>query len=83
MTCHLLFCCVQCSSSLRRFCKNVISVAEYFFVRVVDYVRRVMEVIPQSVFRILAGIIKLPTDHMKPIPVKFENTLLKNHAQLN
>ncbi|KAG7393747.1 hypothetical protein PHYPSEUDO_004510 [Phytophthora pseudosyringae] len=67
----------QCGS------EDVISVAEYYSAELVDYVRRVMEVIPQSVFRILAGIIKLQTDHMKPIPVKFENTLLKNHAQLN
>lgn len=67
----------QCGS------EDVISVAEYYSGELVDYVRRVMEVIPQSVFRILAGIIKLQTDHMKPIPVKFENTLLKNHAQLN
>ncbi|TMW68696.1 hypothetical protein Poli38472_006164 [Pythium oligandrum] len=67
----------QCGSG------DVISVAEYYSGELVDYVRRVMEVIPQSVFRILAGIIKLQTDHMKPIPVKFENTLLKNHAQLN
>nr|CCA20608.1 PREDICTED: hypothetical protein [Albugo laibachii Nc14] len=67
----------QCDSG------DVISVAEYYSGELVDYVRRVMEVIPQSVFRILAGIIKLQNDHMKPIPVKFENTLLKNHAQLN
>ncbi|GLD95032.1 hypothetical protein PINS_up003657 [Pythium insidiosum] len=67
----------QCGSG------DVISVAEYYSGELVDYVRRVMEVIPQSVFRILAGIIKLQTDNMKPIPVKFENTELKLHAQLN
>ncbi|ETW08085.1 hypothetical protein, variant [Aphanomyces invadans] len=67
----------QCKSS------DVISVAEYYSGEIVDYVRRVMEIIPQSVFRILAGIIKLQTDHMKVIPVKIEASLLKNHAQLN
>ncbi|POM80534.1 Strumpellin, partial [Phytophthora palmivora] len=55
----------QCGS------EDVISVAEYYSAELVDYVRRVMEVIPQSVFRILAGIIKLQTDHMKPIPSVF------------
>ncbi|RHY74635.1 hypothetical protein DYB34_013741, partial [Aphanomyces astaci] len=67
----------QCKSS------DVISVAEYYSGEIVDYVRRVMEIIPQSVFRILAGIIKLQTDHMKVIPVKIEANLLKNHAQLS
>ncbi|RLO12284.1 hypothetical protein DYB28_006698, partial [Aphanomyces astaci] len=62
---------------------DVISVAEYYSGEIVDYVRRVMEIIPQSVFRILAGIIKLQTDHMKVIPVKIEANLLKNHAQLS
>ncbi|KAH9083252.1 hypothetical protein LEN26_021034 [Aphanomyces euteiches] len=67
----------QCNST------DVISVAEYYSGEIVDYVRRVMEIIPQSVFRILAGIIKLQTDHMKVIPVKIEANYLKNHAQLN
>ncbi|OQR94163.1 strumpellin [Achlya hypogyna] len=67
----------QCKST------DVISVAEYYSGELVDYVRRVMEIIPQSVFRILAGIIKLQTDHMKTIPVKIEALMLKNHAQLN
>ncbi len=66
----------QCNSS------DVISVAEYYSGELIDYVRRVMEIIPQSVFRILAGIIKLQTDHMKTIPVKLEAANLKNHAQL-
>lgn len=67
----------QCGS------EDVVSVAEYYSAELVDYVRRVMEVIPQSVFRILAGIIKLQTDHMQLIPVKIENTQLKIHAQLS
>lgn len=66
----------QCDS------EDVISVAEYYSSELVDYVRRVMEVIPQSVFRILAGIIKLQTDHMEIIPVRIENIQLKEHAQL-
>ena len=66
----------QCASG------DVISVAEYYSGELIDYVRRVMEVIPQSVFRILARLIQLQTEHMQMIPVKIENTALKEHAQL-
>lgn len=67
----------QCASD------DVVSVAEYYSGELVDYVRRVMEVIPQSVFRILAGIIKLKTTGMTEVPVKIENLALKKYAQLN
>eukprot|EP00457_Paulinella_chromatophora_P000683 gb/GEZN01000683.1/.p1 GENE.gb/GEZN01000683.1/~~gb/GEZN01000683.1/.p1 ORF type:complete len:1160 (+),score=147.68 gb/GEZN01000683.1/:150-3629(+) len=66
----------QCDS------KDAVSVAEYYSSSLVGYVRRVLEVIPQSVFKLLDGIIKLQTHNMKPVPTKFERKFLKDYAQM-
>eukprot|EP00455_Lapot_gusevi_P055397 TRINITY_DN9002_c0_g1_i3.p1 TRINITY_DN9002_c0_g1~~TRINITY_DN9002_c0_g1_i3.p1 ORF type:complete len:733 (-),score=209.92 TRINITY_DN9002_c0_g1_i3:77-2275(-) len=67
----------QCGS------KDVISVAEYYSSALVSYVRQVLEVIPQSMFRTLSEIINIQTYQLKPMPMKSERQYLKDFAQLD
>lgn len=59
------------------------SVAQYYSSELVSFVREVLDVIPQSVFKVLAEIIEIQTNHLKPLPVKFETQYLKDFAQLD
>jgi len=45
--------------------------------------RRVLDVIPRSVFEILQRIIEVQTTQLRPLPVKFESQYLKEYAQLD
>lgn len=67
----------QCNS------KDAVSVADYFSSDLVKYVRRVLEVIPRSVFQILDEITNLQTNGMKEVPTKMERQFLKDFAQLD
>lgn len=58
------------------------SVAEYYSSELVDFARDVLDVIPRSVFKLLADIIEIQTHHLRPLPVKFETIYLKDFAQL-
>ncbi len=59
------------------------SVAEYYSGELVEFVRRVLEVIPKSVFKILSEIEQIQTHKMLPIPTRFEAKDLKNYSQLD
>ena len=58
------------------------SVAAYYSNELMRYVRRVLEVIPQTVFRILAQLIDLQTGELKPLPIKIETQALAQCAQM-
>jgi WASH complex subunit strumpellin len=66
----------QCGSS------DEISVAEYYSGELVQFVRKVLAVIPRSVFIILSRIVEMKTNKLKELPVKFEAVYLKQYAQL-
>ncbi len=59
------------------------SVAEYYSSELVEFVRRVLEVIPKSVFKILSEIEQIQTHKMVNLPTRFEAKDLKNYAQLD
>ena len=59
------------------------SVAEYFSSELVDFVRKVLEVIPISVFRVLSEIEQIQTHKLLPIPLRLEAKDLKDYAQLD
>lgn len=63
--------------------KDDISVAEYYSGNLVKYIRKVLEIVPQSVFNTLGLIIDLLTHKMKPVPTKIERLHLVNYSQLN
>ena len=62
---------------------DVVSVAQFYSTELVDLMRRVLDIIPRSVFEILQKIIAVQTSHLKPLPVKFESQYLKEYAQLD
>uniref|UniRef100_A0A7S3YNZ3 WASH complex subunit strumpellin n=1 Tax=Lotharella globosa TaxID=91324 RepID=A0A7S3YNZ3_9EUKA len=66
----------QCGS------KDDISVAEYYSKNLVLYIRKVLEIVPQSVFNTLAKIIDLLTHKMVAVPTKIERLHLGNYSQL-
>mmetsp|Transcript_21478 Transcript_21478/g.35261 ORF Transcript_21478/g.35261 Transcript_21478/m.35261 type:complete len:1140 (+) Transcript_21478:113-3532(+) len=66
----------QCGS------KDDISVAEYYSGDLVRYIRKVLEIVPQSVFNTLALIINLLTHKMKTLPTKLERLHLQQYSQL-
>ncbi len=62
---------------------DAISVAEYYSSELVEFVRKVLEVIPQSVFRVLSEIEQIQTNKLRPIPLRLEAKDLKEYAQLD
>jgi WASH complex subunit strumpellin len=59
------------------------SVAEYYSGELVEFVRRVLEIIPVSVFQLLSGIVDIQIHKMVPIPIRPEAKDLKEYAQLD
>ena len=59
------------------------SVADYYSGELVALVRRVLEVIPVSIFRILREIIKILSHELAPLPLKLEVVRLKDASQLD
>jgi WASH complex subunit strumpellin len=62
---------------------DAISVAEYYSGELVEFVRKVLEIIPISVFQLLNRIVKIQTHKLTDIPIRFEAKDLKNFAQLD
>ena len=62
---------------------DAISVAEYYSGELVEFVRKVLEIIPISVFQLLNSIVKIQTKQLTDIPIRFEAKDLKNFAQLD
>jgi WASH complex subunit strumpellin len=59
------------------------SVAQYYSAQLVDFVRRVLGVIPKSVFEVLHEIVDIQTNKMVPVPIRLESQHLKDYAQLD
>lgn len=57
------------------------SVAEYYSSQLVDYIRRVLQVIPQTMFAILDEIAGLQTTRLKELPQKIEKEEIGEYAQ--
>ena len=66
----------QCESS------DAVSVAEFFSTMLVKYVRKVLDIIPRSVFALLAEISTIMTNELRPVPSKLEREHLKDVSQL-
>lgn len=63
--------------------RDLLSVSQYYSGELVALVRRVMDVIPKTMFSILDQIIKLQTNEMKELPTQVEKEQMKDYAQLN
>jgi len=62
---------------------DLVSVSQYYSGELVKFVRLVLEVVPKSMFEILAKIINIQTKKLKEIPSKVDiNKLREEYAQL-
>ncbi|KAK2579644.1 hypothetical protein KPH14_011569 [Odynerus spinipes] len=58
------------------------SVSQYYSRELESYARRVLQIIPETVFGLLAQIVHLETNAFKEIPTKLPKEKLKDYAQL-
>ncbi|KAF7380584.1 hypothetical protein HZH68_016449 [Vespula germanica] len=65
-----------CSSDLS-------SVSQYYSRELESYARRVLQIIPETVFGLLAQIVHLETNAFKEIPTRLPKDKLKDYAQLD
>ena len=62
---------------------DMVSVAQYYSAELVAYVRKVLQIIPESLFKVLDQIIALQTDKIEELPTRLEKEKLRDLAQLN
>ena len=62
---------------------DLVSVSEYYSSDLVRFIRRVLDVIPVTMFGQLRKIIELQTGALAPLPPRVEKSLLKEYAQLD
>lgn len=63
--------------------KDLSSVSQYYSRELESYARRVLQIIPETVFGLLAQIVHLETNSFKEIPTKLPKEKLKDYAQLD
>ncbi|KAK7066277.1 hypothetical protein SK128_025439 [Halocaridina rubra] len=61
---------------------DLISVSAYYSGELVLYIRKVLQIIPETMFGLLAKIIKLQTEKLKPIPTRLDKDKMRDYAQL-
>ncbi|KAL3869567.1 hypothetical protein ACJMK2_042235 [Sinanodonta woodiana] len=62
---------------------DLISVSQYYSGELVGYVRKVLQIIPRSMFGLLDKIITLQTTQIKEVPTRLEKDKMKEFAQLD
>lgn len=62
---------------------DLMSVSQYYSGELVSYVRKVLQIIPQTMFSQLAVIIKLLTSQIREVPTRLEKEKMKEFAQLD
>jgi WASH complex subunit strumpellin len=59
------------------------SVSKYYSKELVSYVRKVLQIIPATMFSILHQIISILTNEVKEVPTRLEKDKMKEYAQLD
>ncbi|UYV65164.1 KIAA0196 [Cordylochernes scorpioides] len=62
---------------------DLMSVSRYYSAELVGYVRKVLHIIPETMFSQLARIIELQTNHIKEVPTRLMKDQLRAFAQLD
>ncbi|EDO30084.1 predicted protein [Nematostella vectensis] len=62
---------------------DLVSVSQYYSGELVSYVRKVLQIIPQTMFGLLDKIIKLQTNNIKEVPTRLEKDKLREYAQFD
>eukprot|EP00040_Diaphanoeca_grandis_P027104 m.153504 g.153504 ORF g.153504 m.153504 type:complete len:1159 (+) comp30837_c1_seq2:255-3731(+) len=63
--------------------KDLVSVSQHYSEGLVSYVRKVLQIIPETMFEILFKIIRIQTTTMRELPTRLEKDKLKDFAQLD
>ncbi|CAK8692488.1 unnamed protein product [Clavelina lepadiformis] len=63
--------------------KDLLSVSQYYSGELVAYVRKVLQIIPQTMFGLLARIIQIQTTAIQELPTRLEKDKMKEYAQLD
>lgn len=61
---------------------DLLSVSQYYSGELVSYVRKVLQIIPESMFTSLLKIIKLQTHDITEVPTRLDKDKLRDYAQL-
>ncbi|KAM9198615.1 WASH complex subunit 5 isoform 2-T2 [Dugong dugon] len=61
---------------------DLLSVSQYYSGELVSYVRKVLQIIPESMFTSLLKIIKLQTHDIAEVPTRLDKDKLRDYAQL-
>ncbi|KAK3865433.1 hypothetical protein Pcinc_028961 [Petrolisthes cinctipes] len=61
---------------------DLMSVSAYYSGELVSYVRKVLQIIPETMFGLLAKIINLQTEKIKPVPTRLDKDKMRDLAQL-
>ena len=62
--------------------RDLVSVSQYYSAELVGFVRRVLQIIPETVFQKLDRVIRLQTDQIREVPTRLSKDELRDYAQL-
>ncbi|KAL0270980.1 UNVERIFIED_CONTAM: hypothetical protein PYX00_008233 [Menopon gallinae] len=62
---------------------DLVSVSQYYSNELVSYLRKVLHIIPETMFQIMAKIAHLQTYEIKEVPTRLDKDQLKEYAQLD
>lgn len=65
------------------FGEELLSITRYYSNEVVNYVRKIVQIIPHSIFNLLKSIIELQTNHLKELPERLEKDKAREYAQFD
>ncbi|XP_065218583.1 WASH complex subunit 5 [Planococcus citri] len=63
--------------------EDLVSVSQYYSQELVSYIRKVLHIIPETMFLLMAKIIHLQTNVIKEMPTRLEKDKIKEYAQLD
>lgn len=63
--------------------ENLMSVSKYYSNELIEYIRKVLHIIPETMFKYMTKIATLQTDGIKEIPTRLEKDKFNDYAQLD
>lgn len=63
--------------------EELVSIVNYYSNALVKYVRKIVQIIPHSIFNLLKSIIEIQTNHLKELPEKMDKDRIREYAQLD
>lgn len=67
----------QCGS------ENLMSVSKYYSQELIEYIRKVLHIIPETMFKYMTQIATLQTDVINEVPTRLDKDKLNDYAQLD